>query len=278
MDAPAEDEHRPAGVAQRIQAGGDGVGGNLFRLVGLRRVADELRRIDVHALQVVGDVDQHRAGPAGLRDRHRLLQLVADPVRVFDQDRVLGDRAAHLRHLGLLETDLAHAGVAFRAEGGDVAGEEQHRHRVVVRAADAGDQVGRAGAAGGDRAAHAAGDARVGVRRHGAGLLVLRADVGGALGLGNRVDEVQRGAARDDEGMADALLDEELRDDVGELHRPARSKRCSLPKRRSLYRFGSPDSHCLREAPSLRQASCTSEMLRPPTAALPASMHQRTHE
>ena len=133
VDAPAVDNHRPLGLFDRGDALGNGGRGDLRRPRPLvRGIFDQLRGIDIHPLQVIGNVDQDRARAPGARDRDRLLQLIAYAVRVGDQHGILGDRLADGHHVGFLESDLAHARVALRPEGGDLPGQIKDRHRVVV--------------------------------------------------------------------------------------------------------------------------------------------------
>ena len=74
-----------------------------------------------------------------------------DVARVLDHDRVLDDRHRDAGDVGLLEA------VGADQVGAHLAGDEDGRDRVHHRVGDRRDEVGRAGAAGGERHADAAG-------------------------------------------------------------------------------------------------------------------------
>src|SRR5512146_329029 len=101
------------------------------------------RMIDLRALDVVGDVDEHRALAAILSDPYRLLELVEDARVVHDGDGVLRHRAHHVDDRRLLEAVLPYAEGGAEAEGCDLAREVEDRDRVVKRGCNARDQVRR---------------------------------------------------------------------------------------------------------------------------------------
>ena len=221
-DPPAGDHHRALRDLQplakprqlvldaRILPGARGRGREAFKCV----------RIHLHALHVVRHVHHHRAGPAVGGQIRGLLQLVADAGGIADLRRVVGDRAAEIEDRRLLEADLSHAGVTHHAEGRDLPGHVEDGHRVVEAAADPGDQVRRTGSAGSDGGAEPTGDARVAVRRHRTGLLVLRTHERRALDGVQRVDQVERGPTRHREDVTNAEPGELRRNVVRALHLP----------------------------------------------------------
>ena len=96
---------------------------------------------------------------------------------------MLDDRQRDAGGVGLLE------GVGADEVGADLAGDGYQGDRVHIGVGDAGDQVGRAGPAGGDADAHLARGAGIAVgRMHGA-LLVAHQDVAQPLGIEQGVVE-----------------------------------------------------------------------------------------
>ena len=96
---------------------------------------------------------------------------------------MLDDRQRDAGDVGLLE------GVGADEVGADLAGDGHHGDRVQIGVGDAGDQVGRARAAGGHADADLAGGAGIAVGGvHGA-LLVAHQDVAQHLGVEQRVVE-----------------------------------------------------------------------------------------
>ncbi len=61
--------------------------------------------------------------------------------------------------------------------GGDLAGDGDQWHRIHRRVGDAGDEIGRAGAGGGDAHAGLAGGARIRIGRERGSLLMAHQDV-----------------------------------------------------------------------------------------------------
>src|SRR5699024_2835085 len=73
---------------------------------------------------VLGDVDEHRAGASRGGDVERLADHAGDLGGLGDQEVVLGHRLGDAGDVGLLE------GVGADRGGGDLAGDADHRHRV----------------------------------------------------------------------------------------------------------------------------------------------------
>ena len=103
--AAAGVDHRPLGAAQQLRHRGDFLGrGAAFG----QRIAGQLHRGVVvrrrlHVLHVLGNIDQHRARPAGRGHVERLAHDPGDVVDVGHQVMVLGHAAADLDDRRLLE-------------------------------------------------------------------------------------------------------------------------------------------------------------------------------
>ncbi len=122
-------------------------------------------------LRVLGDVDEHRAGPAGLRDQKGFADGLRHVFGARDEVVVLGDGQRDAGDVHFLE------GVGAEDFARDLAGDADHGDGIEHGGGDAGDQVGRAGAGGGDSHTHLAGGARVAVGHVGRALLVAHQDV-----------------------------------------------------------------------------------------------------
>jgi hypothetical protein len=175
----------------------------------------DFRRAVIFALgelDVLGDVDQHRAGTAGGGDLEGLMDDLRQVADVFDQVVVLGARAGHADRVGFLE------GVGADQVRGDLAGDDDHRDRVHQGVHDAGDGVGRAGTRGDQDDARLARAARVAFGGVGRALLVADQDVLQARLVEQRVIDRQDRAARIAEQHLDALVHEAANHDLGAGH------------------------------------------------------------
>ena len=176
--APAQVQHRPLGLVDRLRGGADlphvafdrGLVARQVEGVGL--VVGGLAQGDVDR-----DVDDHRARPAGRSDVEGLVQHLRQIGRVFDQVGVLHDRQRDAGHVRLLEGVGADEVAAHLPRDGDEG------HRVEVGRGDAGDQIGGAGAAGGRAHADLAGGARVAVSGVRGALFVAHQHVTQVLGV-----------------------------------------------------------------------------------------------
>jgi hypothetical protein len=199
-DAAAGVDDRPPGIGERLRRDPD----LLDVALGRRFVAGQLRRslgrlvVDVDPGEVLGDVDEHRAGTAGGGDVEGLVDVLGDLARVLHQERVLDDRQRHPGDVGLLEA------VGADQVGADLPGDEDGRNRIHHRVGDRRDQVGRARARSRKRDADPAGGLCVALRHVAAALLVAGLDVL-ELGVVERVVGRQVGAAGDSEDVLDAL-------------------------------------------------------------------------
>ncbi len=122
-------------------------------------------------LDILGKVDQHRAGTTGTGDIERLTDNARDVLGVTHQEAVLGDRPGDADHVHLLK------GIVADQRGGHLAGDDHHRDRIHVGGGDAGHGVGGAGARSGDGHPHLTGCPGVAVGRMGAALLVAGQDM-----------------------------------------------------------------------------------------------------
>ena len=172
-------------------------------------------------LNVLREVHEHRAGLAGRRDVERLDDDARQVVHVAHEVVVLRDRARDAAGVGFLE------GVVADGQGGNLAGERDHRDAVHVGGREAGDDVRGAGAGRDDADARLPGGARVGVGHVGAALLVAGQDQVQLLGLGELVEDVEDRPAgiREDRLHAQAFepLDDDARARAG-LHTGLRGR------------------------------------------------------
>jgi hypothetical protein len=143
VDTAAHDEQRALGLAQEP----DGIanGGGMRR----HGVSDAIRRrrqrIGLRerlAQHVARDLDQHRTAPARHGRPQRRAEQVGDAVGPRDLKRELRHRLEHRDQVVFLE------GVLLRVVERDAADQDDHRRVRHVRSRHAGEQVGRAGAAG----------------------------------------------------------------------------------------------------------------------------------
>ena len=209
--AAAVEDGSPA-LLDRLGDRADGLGRGRRR----QAIAGEVHRDvvirvrDGGVLDVLGDVDQHRAGAAGRGDVEGFLDDPRDVLRVLDEVMVLGDRPADLDHRRFLER------VGADDLGGDLPGDGDDRQRVELGVGQAGDEVQGAGAGGRHHDAGPAGDAGVALGREDAALLVAGEDRPDPVPLaGERLVHRHAGAARVGEDDVDAVPREGLDQDVG---------------------------------------------------------------
>ena len=126
------------------------------------------QRLGAGLLHVFGQVNEHRAGPAGLGDVKGLFDDAGNVVDFGDQVAVLYHRQGHAVDVGLLKRPFADHRL------GDLAGNGDQRHGIHVGIGNAGDQVGGAGTAGGHADACAAGRPRIPFSGKRPALLVAR--------------------------------------------------------------------------------------------------------
>ena len=194
---------RPRGSSRPTGGGGQAVAGQVHRDV-VVGVGDE------RVLDVLGHVDQDRAGPAGAGDVERLLDDPGDVAGVLHQVMVLGDRPADLDHRRFLER------VGADDVGRDLAGDRDDRQRVHLGVGQAGDEVQGPGAGGGHHDAGLAGDAGVALGGEDPPLLVAGQDRPDLVAVaGQRLVHRHARPARVGEDDLDAVPDQGLDQDVG---------------------------------------------------------------
>ncbi len=164
-------------------------------------------------LQILGDVDDHGAGPARAGDVERLLHHAHDVFGPLDEVMVLGDSPADLDDRRFLER------IGADDAGADLARDGDHRHGIELGVGQAGDEIGRARPAGGHAHAYLAGGARIAVRHEAAALLVARQNRAKfALHPGQRLVQGHAGPAGIRENGIDPVADQAFNQDVGALH------------------------------------------------------------
>ena len=172
-DAVAGEDDGALGVAD--QFGGLGQAGVFNAQHGVRAIGLRLGGFKVEdrggLLRVFGDVDEDRAGAAGLCDLEGEAQRAGQVFSAVDEEVVLGHGQCDAGDVHFLK------GVGAEHFAGDVAGDADDGNGIEHGGGDAGDEVGCAGAAGGDADADLAGGARVAVGHVRGALLVAHQDV-----------------------------------------------------------------------------------------------------
>src|SRR5207248_4024697 len=158
----------------------------------------------------LGHVDDDGAGPARAGDVEGLLEDADDVLGAGDEVVVLGDGPANLDDGRLLE------GVGADDGGADLAGDGDQRDGVHLGVGQAGDEVGGAGAAGGDADADPAGGAGVPFGGEPAALLVAGQDGAELVAeAGEGLVDGHAGPAGVGEDHLDPVVDQALHQDVG---------------------------------------------------------------
>ena len=155
-DAAPTVEHRPLGLGDEAN---DFVERQFVgRLVGVVAPKNDFRgpyRLGLGLLDVLWDVDDHRAGPAGLGDVERFLDHPRDVVHVGDQIGMLHDGQGDADDVGFLKGAPAnHVLVHLAGEGDERAG-------IHVGVGDGRVQISGAGTGGSHAHARPAGGTRV---------------------------------------------------------------------------------------------------------------------
>ncbi len=115
---------------------------------------------------VLGQVDEHRAGPAAPCDAERFPYRIGQILHPLDDEIVFGDRHGDAGDVHFLE------GVPAQQRHRHIARDGHHRDGIHIRRGNAGDQIGRAGAGGGEAHPHLSGGPGISVGRVGGALLV----------------------------------------------------------------------------------------------------------
>ena len=154
-DAAAGVDHGTFGVPHHLGGAADLAG----VAVGIDLVAGQMDLVDglvvrVGLEDVLGDVDQHRAGTAAGGKVERLVDDLGQFADVLDEEVVLGAGACDAEGVGFLE------GVATDEFAGDLAGDGDYRDGVHQGVDEPGNEVGRTRAGGGAANADLTGGSR----------------------------------------------------------------------------------------------------------------------
>jgi hypothetical protein len=213
-------DHAAAGVEDRALGRGDhrdrrcnrvGVGFDLWAIAFVRDLfGDDI--VAGRNLDVLRDVDHHRAGAPVGRDVESLVHDRAEAFGVHHQIIMLGTVARDSDGVAFLK------GVGADQRGRHLPGEHDHRDRIEQRIGDAGDGVGRAGTRGDEHDAGFAGRARIAFGRVRRRLFVADEDVLDCRVLVERVVDGKDRAARIAEHRIDPEVDQRLNHHVGTTH------------------------------------------------------------
>ena len=154
--------------------------------------------IDQH---VLGQRDHHRSGPAAGRGIEGARDYFGNARGIVDFGRPFGESAEHCAIVDLLKR-LTPAHVAR-----DLADEQDHRRRILLRNVNAGRRVGRARPTGDEADAGRAGDLADGLRHH-RGAALLAADRHRDRAIVQGIKRRDIALARHAEHMAHAVDDE----------------------------------------------------------------------
>ena len=167
--------------------------------------AGPVAALDLVAQHVLGQREHHRAGTAGGRDAAGAGDIFGDAASIVDPRRPFGDRREEGREVDFLEA------FAVAVAAVDVADEQDHRCRILEGDMDADAGVGRAGAAGDEGDARAAGHLAVGVGHVGDPAFLAADDGLDLRRVVQRVEHGEEALARHGEDAV-AALDPELVD------------------------------------------------------------------
>ena len=229
-NAAAHIKHRPLGFLDQpddfIQLQ---VAGPLLGVVAPQ--VDRLgeNRLRARLLHVLRQVNEHRPGPAGLRDVKRLFDNARNVVDIGNQIAVLHHRQSHAVDVRLLKRALADHRLRHLAGDGD------ERDGIHVSIGDTRDQVGRTRTAGGHAHPGPPGHAPVAPRGKRPALLMPRQDRADLLRARQRLVDLHAGAARVRENRVHPFPFEAGHKDFAAGHRG--SKFHVLASGRFLLRF-----------------------------------------
>ena len=199
----ADDRDRVGRVLQQLEHRLDRAG---VRLLGERRNARAVRRLDFVAQHVLGQRQHDRAGPTSSRDAVCPRDIFGDAPRVLDPRRQFGDRAEEGGEVDFLEA------LAVAVAARNVADEQDHRGRILEGDMDAGAGVGRAGTARDEGDAGPPGHLAVGVGHIGDAAFLPADDSVDFRRVMERVEHGEKALARHGEDPV-ATLDPELVDE-----------------------------------------------------------------
>ncbi len=189
------------------------VAGFSFRWVGLAK-GDFLGkdRLDAGLLDVLGNVDDDRSGAAGGGELERFFENAGKVFGLQDEVAVFDDRQGHAEEVGFLEGAFADELLV------NLAGDRDQRGAVHVGVGDRGDEVGRAGAAGGHANSRFAGGAGVAFGGEGTALFVAGKNGAKPVAFRQGLMQLLRGAAGISEYDLYSLPHHAFDGDFGALH------------------------------------------------------------
>ena len=213
--AAARIEDRPLGPRHHGDRVPDRVGGALRRRPVAGMAAAHLLRAVIGALgelDVLGDVDDDRARPAGRRDIEGLVQDAGEVVHVLHQPIVLGAGPRDADRVAFLE------GVVADQVRRHLAGDADERDGIHHRVGQRRHHVGGARPGGDQRDAGLAGGAGIALGGVPGALLVADEDVLDLLLLEDLVVDRKYRAARIAENVLHALIGQRSQDHFGAGH------------------------------------------------------------
>src|SRR5262249_3774212 len=151
----ADEQERPLRVLEPPRGLAYGIGVGRLRVgdaVGLRR--ERRLRWELGAQPVAWDLDEHGAPAAAPRPPGPGPRELGNPLRLVDQDRLLGHRPEHADEVELLE------GVLLIVVERDAADQDHDRRVGDVGGSHTGEEIRGAGPAGDEAYARMIGDAR----------------------------------------------------------------------------------------------------------------------
>ena len=238
-DAAAAVEHRALGFFDQpddfVQRH---IVGFFVRMVAAQVNFPGKHRLRALLLHILWNVNDHGAGPSRLGDVERLFHDPRNVVHVGDQITMLHDRQRQPENVGLLERALADHVLRHLAGDGD------DRNRVEVGIREAGDEVGRAGTAGGHAHPGPASGPRIAFRGKRAALFVPGQDGANFLRPRQRLVQLHARASGIGENGVHPFAFERGDQDFAPLHR-----RADLGPfvGRGRFRFGRGFAHTMKD-------------------------------
>ena len=161
-------------------------------------------------LDVLGEIDQHRAGSTGLGHVEGFLDNPGHILDFGNQVVVLGDGPADLDDRGFLE------GVGADDVLGHLPGDRHHGHAVHLGVGQGGDEVGCTGSTGGHADADASGAASITLGGEATPLFVSRQDRSQPVFPGDQgLVKGHAGPAGVSKDALDSLMNQGVDEDVG---------------------------------------------------------------
>ena len=228
----AEVDHRTFGRVDQRGDLGDHRRINLGGTFGRRRGGSG-KKLAGGGGHILGNIDQHRAGPAGIGDGKRLTDRIGQILDPAHNEIVLGNRHRDAGDVNLLEA--VRADLCVR----DVGGNRHHRNGIHVGGGDSGHEVGASRPGGGKDNPRFAGGPGISVGRVGCALLVGGDEVADSkLVVIESVVYVQDSPARISEYGVNLLLGQHFENDLRTCHQhycSSSSILCGTAPRRKIF-------------------------------------------